>query len=731
MNTNPDRLYDLLPVFYRQRDLERGEPLRMLLRVIAEQVDVVENDIAQLYENWFIETCQDWVVPYIGDLIGYQPVHEAGDLEDVTTAEERQLSKVLIPRREVANTIRYRRRKGTLALLEDLARAVTDCPARVVEFGLESSVAQSISHLRMNRGRTVDVRSGSDLDLLGSPFDHLSHTIEVRRPNSQREPGRHNLPSVGAFIWRLKPYSVTHTTAYCLEEAGDHCYTFSILGNDTPLYTKPFPEATPTRSAGELNLPIPIRRRAFEQGPDEPRAVQNQAADKYYGEGKSISIWAGDWAGCDPNQPIPREKIVPANLTDWKYHPRHGHVAVDPELGRIAFPPGHVPEKGVWVSYTYAFPADIGGGEYPRPTFVPSATTLYCVGAEAEFHRIHEAHARWMKDKPQRAIIEITDSGVYEEQIHIELQPGQTLQLRGTSGSRPVIILLDWSANRPDALTVHGAAGSRFCLNGLMVTGRGIEVKGQLDELTIRHSTLVPGWALHPDSKPRRSSEPSLSLVNTSARVNVEHSILGSIVVLHEEPHADPMMMSISDSILDATRSENAALHSPESPVAQLVLTIARSTVFGEIQAHAIQLAENCIFTGPLTVARRQIGCMRFCYVPSRSRTPRRYNCQPDLIDQSIASQLQPEKLPADDREAIRTSERNRIQPQFESMRYGTPAYARLADTCASEITSGADDESEMGVFHDLFQPQRAANLRAQLDEYNPAAMDIGIIYAN
>ena len=23
MNTNPDRLYDLLPVFYRQRDLER------------------------------------------------------------------------------------------------------------------------------------------------------------------------------------------------------------------------------------------------------------------------------------------------------------------------------------------------------------------------------------------------------------------------------------------------------------------------------------------------------------------------------------------------------------------------------------------------------------------------------------------------------------------------------------------------------------------------------------
>ncbi len=71
MNKNPDRLYQLLPTIYRQRDAEQGWPLQALLRVITEQVNVVEDDIAQLYENWFIETCQDWVVPYIGDLIGY------------------------------------------------------------------------------------------------------------------------------------------------------------------------------------------------------------------------------------------------------------------------------------------------------------------------------------------------------------------------------------------------------------------------------------------------------------------------------------------------------------------------------------------------------------------------------------------------------------------------------------------------------------------------------------
>jgi len=43
----------------------------------------------------------------------------------------------------------------------------------------------------------------------------------------------------------------------------------------------------------------------------------------------------------------------------------------------------------------------------------------------------------------------------------------------------------------------------------------------------------------------------------------------------------------------------------------------------------------------------------------------------------------------------------------------------------------GADDESEMGAFHDLFQPQREANLLARLDEFTPAGMDVGIIHAS
>jgi hypothetical protein len=40
-----DRLYELLPVIYRQRDLEVGTPLQQLLGAIAAQVELVENGV--------------------------------------------------------------------------------------------------------------------------------------------------------------------------------------------------------------------------------------------------------------------------------------------------------------------------------------------------------------------------------------------------------------------------------------------------------------------------------------------------------------------------------------------------------------------------------------------------------------------------------------------------------------------------------------------------------------
>jgi len=51
---NLDRLYELLPIVYRQRDTEVGQPLRALLQVISEQVTLFEADIGRLFRHLFI-----------------------------------------------------------------------------------------------------------------------------------------------------------------------------------------------------------------------------------------------------------------------------------------------------------------------------------------------------------------------------------------------------------------------------------------------------------------------------------------------------------------------------------------------------------------------------------------------------------------------------------------------------------------------------------------------------
>jgi hypothetical protein len=163
-----------------------------------------------------------------------------------------------------------------------------------------------------------------------------------------------------------------------------------------------------------------------------------------------------------------------------------------------------------------------------------------------------------------------------------------------------------------------------------------------------------------------------------------------------------------------------------------VALTIARSTVFGQVHVHAIDLAENCIFDGLVRTGRRQRGCARFCYVPPGSRTPKRFECQPELAQQAAEAALRrattnPTRQQIDD---ARAGAAARVRPFFDSVRYGTPAYCQLALSGPVEIARGADDESEMGVFHDLYQPQRAANLGARLDEYTPAGMEAGVVYA-
>jgi hypothetical protein len=99
-------------------------------------------------------------------------------------------------------------------------------------------------------------------------------------------------------------------------------------------------------------------------------------------------------------------------------------------------------------------------------------------------------------------------------------------------------------------------------------------------------------------------------------------------------------------------------------------------------------------------------------------------------VEDVVREKARKEMLSAEDRKALLRAEKLRVEPGFVSTQYGSPNYSRLSDDCADEIKTGAEDRSELGVFHDLYQPQKETNLRARLEEFTPAGMDAGIIFA-
>jgi hypothetical protein len=750
-----DRLYNLLPEYYRVTDTASGGMLRQLLQVISAQVDVVQADLDQLYRNWFIETCQDWIVPYVGDLVGYQPL-SMGEAAQSTTAEGQRLDKAVEGRADVARTVATRLRKGTLGVLVELAADVARWPARAVEFRTLLAATQSVNHVRLDRGRTADLRNGDLLENADGPFDRLAHVAEIARASSARRAGRYDIPDVGLFVWRLGCYSMTQAPAFGWEQSRNQ-YSFNVLGIDAPLLTSP-PDPGLLTEPDEVDVPAWIRRRWFEANLDD-----------YYGPHASLCIWRDH---LDDTGLIPVTDIVPADLTEWTYRAGRGQVAVDPVLGRIAFPPGNAPSEGVWVSYHCGFSADMGGGEYLRARPPIGSRRVYRVYTAAtgdhDDATIMAAVARWRADKGsdaslQDAVIEVLDSGVYAETMDIALDEGDRLELRAAPGTRPVILLQDRYANRPDAMRVYGtgtpngtaAAGPAaaaepplpqvdpgtgcldypnpplptFVLDGFLVTGRSLLVTGPVARVTIRHCTLVPGWSLECDCAARRGEEPSVELNRTPAKLVVDHSIIGSVQVSLDEPAGDPIQIEAHDSIIDATSTTLPAISSAEGGYAYATVRLRRCTVIGAVLVHVLALGDNTIFLGQLRVARRQQGCARFCWIEPGSRTPSRYECQPDLVRQAIsAAAAVPQSTLAESQVSTdQDAETARVRPRFNSLSYGSPVYCQLAQDCAPEITSGADDESELGAFHDLFQPQRLANLNDRLQDFTPADMSAAV----
>lgn len=693
---NAERLYALLPAVYRIRDEQQPDhPLRALVTLVAQEFELLEENVEQLYDDQFIETCQEWVAPYIGDLVGYRPLHGVAPA-------------ISSPRAEVANTISYRRRKGTAAMLEQLARDVTDWPARAVEFFEQLATTQYMNHVRLHAPATADLRSTPKLRQLGGAFNGIAHTAEMRRPEAGS--GRYNIPNIGIFLWRLQPYPLSNVPLTA--DAGDpnHKFRFNPLGADQPLFRLPLTETQISHIAEPANVPAPIDLRLM------ARAIKASATDPGlrddYGPAESMVLLRPNANPALPPVPIPSGDICVCDLRDvpggWAHQASldADKIAIDPRLGRVLL--GANVTGPVLGTFHYGLSRPIGGGEYERtPSDVTEGVQASASGSEAL-----QPHLDAIASGGR---LTIEDSLTYAQQTPVFKvdavvapgEPGREVVVAARNGARPLI-----AAGGTVRLQI-GARG-RLVLDGLVISGGELRLDAPATgdneprELVLRHCTLVPGSALHADGSAVSPGTPSLIVDHAFTRVTLEKCIVGPLRV------DEDTRVSMADCIVDAGSPEAVAYASPiaEGPGAEL--TLQDSTVVGKLHVRLMRLASDSIFlarlatadawSAPVWVERKQEGCVRFCYRPEGSLLPRNFHCVPD-------------------------NEHPHVLPHFTSLRYGEPGYAQLRGATHRAIREGASDGGEIGVMHPLHQPQRETNLRIRLDEYLRFGLRAGVFY--
>lgn len=534
----PEQLYRLLPAVHQIRDGDRGEPLRQFLAVIGEQVQSIDDDIGQLYDNWFIETCQDWVVPYLADLVGFRRVADAGHPSDAIGPRAQGLNRALYPRREIANLVRRRRRKGTLTVLEDLARDVTGWRARAVESGRLVSFFQQMQHPQADLGRTVNTHCPQDLVRLNTPFDRIAHTIDVKTIAPVPGHGWYAPNKVGLFVWRRRVYSATRVTPcrVCAKH-GPHvqAYTFHRLGLRQPLYVNPVSETDELGQATEHHVPTPLYRHLL-CSPSGPGASDEFYGTRTPGKPQSVAVFV-KWKHSADFQLVERGHVHVVDLSDentWaavQCQLGCEEVALDPETGLLLFHADAV--SAVEVTYHYAFSRDMGGGEYPRRLAPrtdrqtvrvqqgPSGrhvetVRLFCAiegasrksgapcGAQSPvFQRVPKANQAAECTKLSWHVtddlcVEIIDSDTYEIE-HDEtliIADGKTLELRATSGSWPLVRVRSDAHLCGSPWHVQLGKGSRLILDGLLVCGATVQVEG------------IPPKSLESPQPPQHSGPP-------------------------------------------------------------------------------------------------------------------------------------------------------------------------------------------------------------------------------
>jgi hypothetical protein len=658
-----ERLWQLLPAVYRTTDGAEGSqeagPLRELVLRLGRGIAESRRSIDALGRLGSIETADDWAIAYYADLLATRLV---GSMD------------LRAQRLDVARTIYYRRRAGTVGLLELLASDVTGHDARAVEFfrrlgrsrhGFDPPVGGDRPVLEADRlvgrvtrtpaGGTADLRDAWGATAANGPFDEFAHHADFRRP--RQSTGHYAIPRIGIFLWWLYAYPIRGATPVqrlgCPKDFG-----FDPTGRDTPLRA---PGGRSRSTLGETwtspepwDVPIAISNLLWAAGPE-----------RFYPDALAVE-WAG---GGTP---------APVLLTD---------LAVDCERGRFRFVNG-APTGEFLTDFHHGLAGPVGAqgqpdrlppvpDEPPAPVVVTVATLGTALGLPGA----------------KRTLL-FDDSRTYPGPTGtVAVDPGGALVLRALSQRRP---LLRWTA--PAVLTVAGGDGdARLVIRGLHWQGADLRLTGRFQRVTIEQATIDPGSL---DSAGAIATAIDGMALQPSAIVvagEIEELVINRSIVGPVRTEAGGVVerLQITDSIVQSIVNGVPALATAGTGEADVV----RSTILGRCLLHRLN-ASGAIFDDVADVEDAQHGCVRFTTYAKGS---------------GLHSPYRSVGIPAGS--AI-----------FHSRRFGEAGYARLREDAdraipfpsAGSIRAGAEDGSETGAFASERAALKARSLVIKLNEFMP-----------
>jgi hypothetical protein len=684
-----DKLWNLLPAVYRAEDsnsLDARGPLRELVERIGAQAAVLRRSIDRLWEDQSIETSDDWLIPYIADLLA----------TNLVSAQDPRAQRL-----DVAKTIYYRRRKGTVAILEEIAADVTGWEARVVEFfrrlgrsrhNLDPAigwpedtedpdgarvlqVAQGLVGplTKSQIGGTADLRDAYGASLAHSAFDEYFHTADLRRGVGQV--GWYNIPRLGVFLWRLFSFELVQSTPVPVTGC-DGQYAFDPTGRQIPLFARNAREKAGFGhqwvSPEEWQMPTPIRKRLLADQLDQV----------------SVPLVEADM-----------DKLYPASLS--VYHEQGfffdlvddvSKLTLYPEIGRFLVD-NTLLNDNLRIGYHYGFSSTIGAGPYDRrvlrqpalPQPAPASSVKDGTGLDAALAALGAAGTLTIEDS--LTYVETSDLGGIEN-----------VTLRAEDRQRPVVRLPE-GAPGPTVWAFTGAGDdSVVIIDGLLVSGGNVALRGQFDRVVINCCTFDPGSA-DADFKFEKSVDerdllPTLLLIEGAVReLVIDRSIMGPV----QENGGRVQKLIARDSIIQSHEDE------PAISVVSGEVELDRCTLLGKAKLHRLEASE-CILNDVVLVDDTQHGCVRFSAWATGSVIPRKY----ESVEIAPLAML------------------------FTSRRFGQPGYCQLLESADQAIVSGgpgatisqgAENGSEMGAFAREKNPIKRRSLAIKYEEFMPLGL--------